>query len=947
MTLAAEYKKALANYTPGGTTRDMTAQGQLLAAGSLPAAGSDRPFGAAMGPGLPLPPAPLDAARRGITVPRTRQYPVGINLTVTPGSSKLVDFKTLRMLGKVYDIARRCIEIRRQEVASMRWEITPRDPKAKIEPARQRDLVSFFEYPDRINGRRWDAWIKTLLEEVFVVDALAVYPHPTWLQGKGPVGSDLFALEILDGTTIKPLIDNRGSRPMPPQPAYQQILYGIPRSQMMADSLSLDMRPTGPLAQDEVLLKDVFTGEELYYEVYNPSTDNFPYGFSNIEQIIINVNLALKRQQYWTAYFTDGSIPAGLVEVPEDWDAKEWHEAEETWNSMLGGDMAWKHRIKFSPGPFTQLRPAIGEGTGVALFDEWLAKITCIGFDVTPTELGLDPKSGLGGTGWSEQQENVLYRKSLRPLTGWVEVLINEILGTWLKSPDLQFRFLYEEIEDAVKKATQFQVEFESAQRTANEHRAVLGLPPSDEPNANELIVITRQGPVLLKDIDAVSKQLAGMTRNGTPLSPAAGGKSFTGARRSRAGEQPTDDPGSTPEGTAPPLADATKAAEVVKANESTLRDPKSNVLKLDSDALRRVIEATAKAPTVILCRHGSTKNNEEGLLRGWLDPELSAQGKKDAKELAVGFKGAAVAKLYCSGLKRSCDTADEIGEVVDVEPTEDERFKPWNLGDFQGKPVKDSLDRLMELMTEKPNDDVPGGESFNDFLKRYIPALENAFGEAEKAPDEFVVIVAHMRNQRAAKAWFDAGMKGTKVDTKTLTSDDEVGPGGFLVFAKEDDKWGIPDEYADEIADEKSKKSLFDDLRKWQTKALKALKGGRSAAVPFESAAVAPGIKVGLVSALAKAVRPAEVLAAFDEALQRAVVSDAPKSDAVLLAESIRALASRPLPPPPIINVAAPHVEIAAAPAPQVDVHVQMPAEPRTKKITGPDGKVTKIETE
>ena len=42
------------------------------------------------------------------------------------------------------------------------------------------------------------------------------------------VSGDLYGLQILDGSTIKPLIDDRGMRPMTPYPAYQQILYGFP-----------------------------------------------------------------------------------------------------------------------------------------------------------------------------------------------------------------------------------------------------------------------------------------------------------------------------------------------------------------------------------------------------------------------------------------------------------------------------------------------------------------------------------------------------------------------------------------------------------------------------------------------------------------------------------------------------------------------------------------------
>ena len=542
MTLAAEYRKALANYNPGAPARDLTSQAQLLVGGTQ--MGDTSRWVGQMGPGQPLPTQPLDpTGRGGVTIPRRWQYPVGTNLTVTPGATKLVDFRTLRMLAKVYDIARRCIEIRRQEIAQMRWEVVARDPKKEIEPERLTALTNFFEYPDRINGRRWDGWIKTLLEEVFVIDALAVYPHPTWLPGRGPVGSDLFALEILDGSTIKPLLDIRGARPMPPLPAYQQILYGVPRSEMVSDIAAQDL-PAAPMADPDVFLKPYFTGEELYYEVYNPTSDT-PYGFSNLEQIIVNVNLALKRQQYWTAYFTEGTVPAGYIEVPEEWTAPMIREFEEGWNSLLAGDIAWKQRVKATPGPFTPIRPVVGDGAGVVAFDEWLAKITCIGFDVTPTELGLDPKSGLGGTGWSEQQENVLYRKSLRPLTSWVEVILNEVLATWLRSPDLRFKFVFDEIEDALKKAQQFQIEFGTAQKTANELRTEQGLAPSPEDNANKLIVITRQGPILLEDIDAVSKMNAGLNRDGTPLEVAAATK--LPQRSSQTGLNPEDDPNAEP----------------------------------------------------------------------------------------------------------------------------------------------------------------------------------------------------------------------------------------------------------------------------------------------------------------------------------------------------------------------------------------------------------------
>ena len=59
---------------------------------------------------------------------------------------------------------------------------------------------------------------------------------------------------------------------------------------------------------------DLSDAPALYYRPYNRRTYS-PYGFSNVEQIILNVNLALKRQQFHTAFFTDGTIPAGLIKI--------------------------------------------------------------------------------------------------------------------------------------------------------------------------------------------------------------------------------------------------------------------------------------------------------------------------------------------------------------------------------------------------------------------------------------------------------------------------------------------------------------------------------------------------------------------------------------------------------------------------------------------------------
>jgi hypothetical protein len=41
---------------------------------------------------------------------------------------------------------------------------------------------------------------------------------------------ELFALEPVDGATIRRVLDNTGRTPLPPDPAYQQIIKGLPPS---------------------------------------------------------------------------------------------------------------------------------------------------------------------------------------------------------------------------------------------------------------------------------------------------------------------------------------------------------------------------------------------------------------------------------------------------------------------------------------------------------------------------------------------------------------------------------------------------------------------------------------------------------------------------------------------------------------------------------------------
>jgi hypothetical protein len=82
--------------------------------------------------------------------------------------------------------------------------------------------------PDR--RRSFADWLRMLVEDMLVIDAATLYPRYTR-------GGSLYSLDIIDGATIKPLIGEDGRAPEAPDPAYQQILHGVPAADFSADEL--------------------------------------------------------------------------------------------------------------------------------------------------------------------------------------------------------------------------------------------------------------------------------------------------------------------------------------------------------------------------------------------------------------------------------------------------------------------------------------------------------------------------------------------------------------------------------------------------------------------------------------------------------------------------------------------------------------------------------------
>ena len=370
---------------------------------------------AALGPGMPMTATPLDDTG----LPRRFYYNPGYNLTPNANNGR-IDFQTLRDTSRMYGLLRKCIEIRKNEMARLPWQILPKrgSSREKLQlmranKAKIQKMEDFFEYPDR--ERTWSEWMRSVIEDHLVVDAATIYKRKT-------LGNTLYSLEQLDGTLIKPLLDLRGRRPVPPNPAFQQCILGIPRED--------------------------FTSDELIYALLTPVVDS-PYGFSPVEQNLTLYNLCMRWLNWSTAVFTDGSIPQMMLSAPENWTPDQIAELMELRKSIRAGDPRSQRDLEMLPHGVE----AIIQNGGQAYLEfsqeivDYLIDQTAISMDVTRQELGLDPtNSGLGGTGRADVQENVQYRRSLLPLSTW---LSQSIFNPILKEFDLtDFKWTWPTLTD-------------------------------------------------------------------------------------------------------------------------------------------------------------------------------------------------------------------------------------------------------------------------------------------------------------------------------------------------------------------------------------------------------------------------------------------------------------------------------------------------------------------
>ncbi|AIR63633.1 histidine phosphatase family protein [Cedecea neteri] len=146
-----------------------------------------------------------------------------------------------------------------------------------------------------------------------------------------------------------------------------------------------------------------------------------------------------------------------------------------------------------------------------------------------------------------------------------------------------------------------------------------------------------------------------------------------------------------------------------------------------------------------ILVRHGESEGNQQGIIQGRLESQLTARGLRQSFALAAELADLSVAHIYSSPALRAQGTANVLASELHSQITVDERLQERDFGLLQGKNVLEARKQHPELfaalLSGDPQRVSAQGESLNNVNNRLFSCLKTL---NERHQNDTVIIVSH-----------------------------------------------------------------------------------------------------------------------------------------------------------------------------------------------------------
>ena len=162
----------------------------------------------------------------------------------------------------------------------------------------------------------------------------------------------------------------------------------------------------------------------------------------------------------------------------------------------------------------------------------------------------------------------------------------------------------------------------------------------------------------------------------------------------------------------------------------------------------------------IVFETHAISTDNEAGIATGWLEGQLSEEGRRLARRLGERRRGEWIDTVYTSDLGRAIETAELAFGDSGIPIRRDARLRECNYGLLNGGPVFEvERDRIKRI-----DEPFPGGESYRqtvDRMRSFLGdvALEHGSGR--------IVVIGH-----SATRWaLDHLLKGVPLEVLVGTS--------------------------------------------------------------------------------------------------------------------------------------------------------------------------------
>lgn len=431
----------------------------------------------------------------------------GINQIFTPRAQSAYSATQLRLLA-TYPLARMCIDNTKDILTRIPWKIQLRQLPAetsKENAARGKDdadlkyLQKFFDRPNP--EQDWDQFIRPILDDMLVIDAAAIF------MGRAIGTGNIVELRWVEGASITRVVEQHGWTPPPPNPAYQQLWQGYPRIDLTTDQLCYRPRNIVPRG----------------------SQDSFLYGMSPVETVAEEIKIGQARLQFIYDFYSQGTIPGGIIFAPVDTPPTKIKEAQDWLDSDLAGRLAVKRRLQILQGfqrdGDKEQIVFPNEPDLASAYDDTHSRRICFAFGTSPERLTKAMnRSSSQAVREAAEEEGIL------PFLRWLKGTMDYIIQVQMKKPGYEWTpdpFL--EL-DKLKQAMADSEDVKNGLYTINQKRRDRGDEPDPNPAADQLAITTAQGRMPIE-----SKPLApgGITNGGGKPKGSAQPKASAGAAAS------------------------------------------------------------------------------------------------------------------------------------------------------------------------------------------------------------------------------------------------------------------------------------------------------------------------------------------------------------------------------------------------------------------------------